>query len=143
MDSRGRRGWLFPLVVLAAGAALRLWTIHAHPQIQGDSLIYGDIATNWLTHGIYGHSVGHASGPTTIEPTLVRLPGYPAFLALCFAVFGVANYHAVLYLQAISIWARACSSAVWQGRSAGPVPAGGRCCWRHSAPSLRTTPPLR
>ncbi len=101
MDLRGRRSWLFPLVVLAAGAALRLWTIHAHPQIQGDSLIYGDIATNWLTHGIYGHTVGHASGPPTIEPTLVRLPGYPAFLALCFAVFGVANYHAVLYLQAL------------------------------------------
>src|SRR5271156_6437562 len=101
MDLRGRRGWLFPLVVLAAGAALRLWTIHAHPQIQGDSLIYGDIATNWLTHGIYGHTVGHASGPPTIEPTLVRLPGYPAFLALCFAVFGIANYHAVLYLQAV------------------------------------------
>ena len=101
MPLPGRRGWLFPLVVLAAGAALRLWTIHAHPQIQGDSLIYGDIATNWLTHGIYGHTVGHASGPNTIEPTLVRLPGYPAFLALCFAVFGVANYHAVLYLQAI------------------------------------------
>jgi hypothetical protein len=101
MGSRGRRGWLFPLVVLAAGAALRLWTIHAHPQIQGDSLVYGDVATNWLTHGIYGHTVGHASGPPTIEPTLVRLPGYPAFLALCFAVFGVANYHAVLYLQAI------------------------------------------
>jgi 4-amino-4-deoxy-L-arabinose transferase-like glycosyltransferase len=92
---------LFTLVVLAAGAALRLWTIHTHPQIQGDSLIYGDIARNWLLHGIYGHSVGHASGLTTIEPTLVRLPGYPAFLALCFAVFGMANYHAVMYLQAI------------------------------------------
>jgi Dolichyl-phosphate-mannose-protein mannosyltransferase len=101
MHLPGRRGWLFPLVVLTAGAVLRLWTIHAHPQILGDSLIYGDIAANWLTHGIYGHSVGHASGPTTIEPTLVRLPGYPAFLALCFALFGVANYHAVLYLQAI------------------------------------------
>jgi len=101
MHLRARRGWLFPLVVLAAGAALRLWTIHVHPQIQGDSLIYGDIASNWLTHSIYGHTVGHASGPNTIEPTLVRLPGYPAFLALCFAVFGVANYHAVLYLQAI------------------------------------------
>jgi len=87
--------------VLAAGAALRLWFIHAHPQIQGDSLVYGDIATNWLTHGIYGHSVGHPSGVTTIEPTLVRLPGYPAFLALCFALFGVANYQAVLYLQAL------------------------------------------
>jgi Dolichyl-phosphate-mannose-protein mannosyltransferase len=91
----------FPLVVLGAGAALRLWMIHAHPQIQGDSLVYGDVATNWLTHGIYGHSVGHDSGITTIEPTLVRLPGYPAFLALCFAVFGAANYFAVLYVQAI------------------------------------------
>jgi hypothetical protein len=97
----GRERWLFTLVVLAAGAALRLWLIHAHPQIQGDSLVYGDIATNWLTHGIYGHSVGHPSGVTTIESTLVRLPGYPAFLALCFALFGLANYQAVLYLQAL------------------------------------------
>jgi hypothetical protein len=96
----GRGRWLYTLLVLAAGAALRLWFIHAYPQIQGDSLVYGDIATNWLTHGIYGHSVGHPSGVTTIEPTLVRLPGYPGFLALCFALFGVANYHAVLYLQA-------------------------------------------
>ena len=96
-----RDRWLYTLLVLAAGAALRLWFIHAYPQIQGDSLVYGDIATNWLTHGIYGHSVGHPSGVTTIEPTLVRLPGYPAFLALCFALFGVANYQAVLYLQAL------------------------------------------
>lgn len=97
----GRKRWLYPLLVLAAGAALRLWFIHAHPQIQGDSLVYGDIATNWLKHGIYGHSVGHPSGVTTVEPTLVRLPGYPAFLAFCFALFGVANYQAVLYLQAL------------------------------------------
>ena len=73
---------LFTLVVLAAGAALRLWFIHVHPMVQGDSLLYGDIAANWLNHGIYGHSVGHESGITTVEPTLVRLPGYPAFLAL-------------------------------------------------------------
>jgi hypothetical protein len=97
----GRGRWLLPVLVLAAGATLRLWLIHAHPQVQGDSLVYGDIAANWLTHGIYGHSVGHPSGVTIIEPTLVRLPGYPAFLALCFALFGVANYQAVLYLQAL------------------------------------------
>ena len=96
-----RSRWLYPLLVLAAGAALRLWLIHAQPQVQGDSLVYGDIAANWLKHGIYGHSVGHPSGVTTIEPTLVRLPGYPAFLASCFALFGVANYQAVLYLQAL------------------------------------------
>jgi 4-amino-4-deoxy-L-arabinose transferase-like glycosyltransferase len=90
---------LFTLVVLAAGAALRLWFIHLHPQVQGDSLLYGDIAANWLTHCIYGHSVGHPSGLNTVEPTLVRLPGYPAFLALSFSLFGLGNYRAVLYLQ--------------------------------------------
>jgi 4-amino-4-deoxy-L-arabinose transferase-like glycosyltransferase len=97
---RSSRYW-FPWLVLAAGAMLRLWIIHAQSQVQGDSLVYGDIATNWLTHGVYGHSVGHADGSTTIDPTLVRLPGYPGFLAIVFAVFGVANYRAVLYLQMI------------------------------------------
>jgi 4-amino-4-deoxy-L-arabinose transferase-like glycosyltransferase len=92
---------LFTLVVLAAGAALRLWFIHAHSMVQGDSLLYGDIAANWLNHGIYGHSVGHDSGITTVEATLVRLPGYPAFLVLVFALFGTANYRAVMYIQAL------------------------------------------
>src|ERR1700689_55066 len=91
-----RRTILSAVFALAAGAALRLWFIHAFPQIQGDSLLYGDIARNWLTHGIYGRS-----GTSTIAPTLVRLPGYPAFLALCFAVFGLQNYQAVLYLQVV------------------------------------------
>lgn len=85
------------LLALAAGAALRLWFIHAYPQIQGDSLLYADIARNWLTHGIYGRSVA----PGAIAPTLVRLPGYPAFLAVCFAAFGLQNYYAVLYLQVV------------------------------------------
>jgi 4-amino-4-deoxy-L-arabinose transferase-like glycosyltransferase len=92
---------LFTLVVLMAGAALRWWCIHSHPQVAGDSLLYGDIARNWLTHGIYGHTVGHPSAPATIQATLVRLPGYPAFLALCFAIFGVGKYHPVIYLQAL------------------------------------------
>ena len=48
----------FRLLALAAGAALRLYFIHAFPQIQGDSLMYGDIAKNWLTHGVYGFSAG-------------------------------------------------------------------------------------
>jgi 4-amino-4-deoxy-L-arabinose transferase-like glycosyltransferase len=89
------------LFALAAGAVLRLWFIHAFPQIQGDSLLYADIARNWLTHGIYGRSFLYPGGPTTIAPTLVRLPGYPGFLALCFAAFGNQNYLAVLYLQAV------------------------------------------
>ena len=97
---RSNKAVLFSATVLLAGAGLRLWVIHAHPQVQGDSLLYGDIAANWLKHGIYGHTVGHANGPDTIEPTLTRLPGYPAFLALCFAIFGIGKYFPVLYVQA-------------------------------------------
>jgi hypothetical protein len=95
------RTTLLALFALAAGAALRLWFIHAFPQIQGDSLLYADIARNWLTHGIYGRSIIHPGAPTTIAPTLVRLPGYPGFLALCFAAFGNQNYVAVMYLQVV------------------------------------------
>ena len=111
---------LFTLVVLAAGAALRLWFIHGHPMVQGDSLLYGDIAANWLHHGIYGHSVGHDSGITTVEPTLVRLPGYPAFLALCFALFGTANYRAVVYIQALIDLGTCLLIAELAGKQGGP-----------------------
>ena len=31
--------------------------------------------------------------------TLIRLPGYPLFLAACFKLFGVDNYNAVAYVQ--------------------------------------------
>ena len=88
------------LLALAAGAALRLYFIHNFLQIQGDSLLYGDIAKNWLKHGIYGFSSLSDSGVLSVAPTLIRLPGYPAFLALCFRLFGLENYRAVLYLQA-------------------------------------------
>jgi 4-amino-4-deoxy-L-arabinose transferase-like glycosyltransferase len=101
MPSLSRRTMLSALSALVAGAALRLWFIHAFPQIQGDSLLYADIARNWLTHGIYGRSIMHPGGPPVIAPTLVRLPGYPGFLALSFAVFGNQNYYAVLYLQVL------------------------------------------
>jgi len=59
-------------------------------------LIYGDIANNWLNHGIFGLS--HAEG---VDPTWIRLPGYPAFLAACFALFGREHYHAVLLVQIV------------------------------------------
>src|ERR1700733_5458498 len=89
---------LSAVFALAAGAALRLWFIHAFPQIQGDSLLYADIGRNWLTHGIYGRSILHAG----IAPTLVRLPGYPGFLALWFAAFGKKNSPAVLHLEMVT-----------------------------------------
>ena len=88
-----RKWWLIALA-LAAGAALRLWFIHAYPEVEGDPLIYGDIAKNWMLRGVYGISVGALT-----HPTLIRLPGYPLFLILCFRLFGIEHYHAVMLAQ--------------------------------------------
>ena len=86
------RQWFF-LFALAA-LALRLVFYFKFPHVTGDSLIYGDIAKNWLDHGIFG--LTHDDG---IHPTWIRLPGYPAFLVLCFKLFGREHYNAVLLVQ--------------------------------------------
>jgi len=84
----------FFLLASLAGLALRLLFLAAFPAITADSFIYGDIAKNWLTHGIYGVSDGAA-----VTPTYIRLPGYPAFLAAVFSIFGMEHYRAVLVIQ--------------------------------------------
>ncbi len=84
-------------LAIALGAALRLWFITHIFTLAGDTLLYGDIAQSWLQHGIYGFA--QAEGDPL--PTLIRLPGYPLFLLLCFRVFGPAHFHAVVYLQAV------------------------------------------
>src|SRR5215470_17068361 len=91
-----RRNKTFFLLVTIAAVALRLYFVFRFPVIQGDSFIYGDIAKNWLNHGIYG-----VTDNTVARPTLIRLPGYPAFLALVFSIFGQEHYGAVMVLQAL------------------------------------------
>jgi hypothetical protein len=81
---------------LAAGLLLRLWFIRHYALVTGDSLLYGDIAKNWLTHGIYGFGDTTAAGTEIVRPTLIRLPGYPIFLAACFRFFGLEHYGAVM-----------------------------------------------
>jgi 4-amino-4-deoxy-L-arabinose transferase-like glycosyltransferase len=62
--------------------------------VTDDSHLYADIAKNWLQHGVYA-----ITDSNQVVPTFSRLPGYPAFLAFVFAVFGTENYRAVLLLQ--------------------------------------------
>jgi 4-amino-4-deoxy-L-arabinose transferase-like glycosyltransferase len=88
------RKWFF-LFTLAA-LVVRLLFYFLFPHVTGDSLIYGDIAKNWMDHGIFG--LTHAEG---VRPTWIRLPGYPAFLVLCFKLFGREHYHAVLLVQVV------------------------------------------
>lgn len=87
--------WLFLLGTLA-GWALRGYFLRQHAAIQGDSLIYGEIAKNLLQHNVFGME---ESGE--IVPTLIRLPGYPAFLAAIFSIFGMEHYTAVLRTQIV------------------------------------------
>src|ERR1700737_4140010 len=89
-----RQHYRFFLLTALAGLALRLFFVLRFPAVTTDSLIYGDIAKNWLLHGIYG--VGTAND---ISATYIRLPGYPAFLAFIFALFGTEHYRAALGVQ--------------------------------------------
>lgn len=91
-----RSNWLFFLLATIAGVALRLYFVFRHPHIAGDTWVYGDIAKNWLDHGIFGVTDNDA-----VRPTLIRLPGYPGFLAVMFAVFGREHYTAVMVAQAL------------------------------------------
>jgi 4-amino-4-deoxy-L-arabinose transferase-like glycosyltransferase len=86
---------LWAALALAAGVLLRAAFVWNHARFAGDTLTYGDLAHNLLAHHIFGFTENR------IRPTLIRLPGYPLFLAACFVVFGTANYLAVLWVQVI------------------------------------------
>jgi dolichyl-phosphate-mannose-protein mannosyltransferase len=86
----------FVFAILAA-LALRAFFLLKFPHITDDSRIYADIAKNWLLNGVYGRTYD----PGQIVPTDSRLPGYPAFLALVFAIFGIENYRAVMVIQVL------------------------------------------
>jgi hypothetical protein len=82
-------------MALAAGLALRLWMLNRYFLVNGDELIYGELAKNLLLHGHYGlDGVGGA-----VLPSLIRLPGYPLFLAGCFRIFGMENYASACWVQ--------------------------------------------
>ena len=85
------------MAAVLGGLILRLWMMSAFPQVGGDGLIYGNLAKNILNHGQFALT----DGSGVFHPTLIRLPGYPLFLAACFRLFGTDNYRAVAWLQII------------------------------------------
>jgi hypothetical protein len=90
-----KMNWLSVGLALNGGAVMRLWMLKDLPQISPDTLLYGGIAKNLLLHGQF--AITGSDG--VIHETLIRLPGYPFFLAACFKLFGVSNYNAVSYVQ--------------------------------------------
>ncbi len=89
---RNHKRWFSCFLLL--GIALRLFFVFLYPEVNGDTFVYGEMAKNLL----HAHVMGvHIDGQPV--PSYVRLPGYPAFLALIFAIAGDDHYNAVLFTQ--------------------------------------------
>jgi hypothetical protein len=83
------------LVAALAGLALRAFFILRFPATDsGDAPFYIELAWNWLKNHVYGFPI-HG----VLTPVDMRVPGYPAFLAVIFAVAGQSQ-RAVMFAQA-------------------------------------------
>jgi hypothetical protein len=91
-----KRIFCSPILALAVGLGLRLLFVLKFPANSGDTVLYEQMATNWLQHHIYGMNVDGA-----VVPVDLRMPGYPAFLALLYLVTGktAAGAHLVVMLK--------------------------------------------
>jgi hypothetical protein len=86
------------LVALAAGFCLRLYFVLKFSANSGDTVLYEQIATNWLKHHVYAMTVGDQ-----ITPVDLRMPGYPAFLAIVYALTGRTGAEARLWVMLAQI----------------------------------------
>src|SRR5277367_1711336 len=88
-----------PIPPLLLGLALRLLFILKFPANSGDTILYEQMATNWLQHHVYAMNVDGA-----ITPVDLRMPGYPAFLALIYLFsgkVGAAAHTIVMFVQVL------------------------------------------
>ena len=93
-----KRVFWSPLLPLVTGAGLRLFFVLKFPAGAGDTVIYDQLAANWLKHAQYAMDV--AGQRVSVD---IRMPGYPAFLAIVYAFAGQtgeAARRAVLLVQA-------------------------------------------
>ena len=88
-------------------------------QVYGDSLVYGDIAKHMIRVGHY--LITRPTGE--VLPTMIRLPGYPLFLELCFRLFGMENYAPACWVQ-IALELMGCLLLADFARRIAPAPLG-------------------
>jgi hypothetical protein len=78
-----KRVFSTPITPLLLGLGLRLLFVLKFPANSGDTILYEQMATNWLQHHMYAMNVNGA-----ITPVDLRMPGYPAFLAFIYVLTG-------------------------------------------------------
>ncbi len=88
-----------PILALAVGACLRLFFALKFPGESGDAAMYEQLATNWLTLSKYAMNIN--GQPTPVD---LRMPGYPAFLALVYALSGRTGVNARLFVMLAQVF---------------------------------------
>ena len=94
--SKRREVWTV-LILIVLAAAFRVSVAHWLPNdAPDDGRTYAQIARNVLEQHVYSNET-----EAPYDPTLIRLPGYPLFLAAIYSIFGHGNNGAVRFVQAL------------------------------------------
>src|SRR3989441_6656175 len=101
------------VLLTLAGLGFRLFlALHLPNDEPDDGRLYARIAVNVLEHRSYSIETEEP-----YSPTLIRVPGYPLFIAGVYAVFGRDNNRAVRIVQAvldtITCWLIALLALAW------------------------------
>src|SRR2546429_6054561 len=92
-----RRPLAIFVVLIVVAAAFRVAVVHWLPNdAPDDGRVYAQFARNLLEQHVYTHET-----EAPYDPSLIRLPGYPLFLASIYSVFGHTNNGAVRIVQAL------------------------------------------
>ena len=91
-----RKHWIAVAALLIVAASFRVSVAHWLPNdAPDDGRVYEQMARNVLEQHVYSHDP-----EPPYAPSLIRLPGYPLFLAAIYSVFGHGNNGAVRIVQA-------------------------------------------
>src|SRR5438067_7510180 len=103
-----QKKWFVFLVLLVVAAGFRVAIAHWFPNdAPDDGRIYAQIARNVLEQHVYSHETA-----PPYDPSYIRLPGYPLFLAAVYSIFGHTNNGAVRIAQAL-IDTGTCALVAW------------------------------
>jgi 4-amino-4-deoxy-L-arabinose transferase-like glycosyltransferase len=81
-------------ITVAAGAAMRFWSLSARPGWQYDEGVYTGVAASLLRHGTLSEHITYGA---PWSPDLYQPPFYFVILARWFALTGVSIYHARIF----------------------------------------------
>src|SRR6266704_3820546 len=92
-----RRVFWVVVILIVLAAAFRIAVAHWLPNDgPDDGRTYAQIARNVRGQHVYSHET-----EAPYDPSLIRLPGYPLFLASIYSVFGHTSNGAVRIVQAL------------------------------------------